>query len=411
MSEFPPLATGSLVNNRYVIDRILGQGGIGRTYRVSDQQKYGDFYTLKEFSPRLSGHKTTGVVKAKELFEREGRILNQLDHPQIPKFHGFFSEDDRLFFVQDYVQGQNYREILSDRGALPEPEVLKFMENILQVLNYIHRSNIIHRDIAPDNIMFNEVSGQPVLIDFGIGKKLAETLVDSQDSLQRSFVGKPGYSAPEQIYTGICSEASDLYALAITVIELLHGERPKDLLHWQKELKNPVSEPLASVLTKMLAHQASDRYPSARAVLTILQQPATTHTSQKTWEEPSTPGQGHGEVPRGTAQATTLSVLPASPSPASPSSTPSRSDSTIPWPIVIPLSLLIMGSGAFWVWQANTTSDQPTDPEIDSQASPMPSTPANPDLPDNPTPPSTPRPTPPSTPRPTPPPITPRNLE
>jgi len=105
MATYDPLTPGTLVNDRYEIEILLGAGGIGRTYRVKDCQKFGDLYTLKEFAPRIASYKTETIVKAKELFEREAKILNQLNHPQIPKFHGYFSEDDRIFLVQDYIQG------------------------------------------------------------------------------------------------------------------------------------------------------------------------------------------------------------------------------------------------------------------------------------------------------------------
>jgi serine/threonine protein kinase len=105
----PPLTTHTVLQNRYRIVRVLGQGGFGRTYLAQDQNRFNEYCVLKEFMPaRGEPHQ---IQKAKELFKREAAVLYQLRHPQIPRFHALFEQEQRLFLVQDYVEGKNYRTL------------------------------------------------------------------------------------------------------------------------------------------------------------------------------------------------------------------------------------------------------------------------------------------------------------
>ncbi len=266
-----------ILRQRYLIDRVLGQGGFARTYLAMDQERFQESCVIKEFF--VSYQDESLIQKAKDLFHRESSILHQIHHPQIPRFWAAFEEEGRLFLVQDYVKGETYRSLLNQRKkegiAFTEAEVLHFLAHILPVLSYLHDRNIVHRDISPDNIMLPPSSESsigeqslPVLIDFGAVKEATSGL-SLVSSMTR--VGKIGYAPPEQLQTGNVQPHSDLYSLAATCLVLLTGREPSSLLNsqtlvWQWEAHASIGEPLATILRKMLSLHPGDRYVSARRI-------------------------------------------------------------------------------------------------------------------------------------------------
>ena len=277
---------GTLVNNRYQIQKLLGQGGFGRTYLATDTERFDELCVLKEFVPSSKTHST--AQRSRELFGREARVLYQINHPQIPKFLAWFEYAGCLFLVQQYIDGKTYSSLLSDRlaqqgQALSEMEIVQWLRDLLPVLAYLHRQNIVHRDISPDNVMLPHGQSKPVLIDFGLVKQTVSQMwalsSDTVGSAQLSFVGKVGYSPSEQMRLGKCYPCSDLYALGVTAIVLLTGREPNWLmdqnsLEWEWHSYVQVSDRLAQTLDKMLAEKPKDRYQSAQEVLAHLPLPA-----------------------------------------------------------------------------------------------------------------------------------------
>lgn len=226
---------GTLVDNRYRIQRVLGQGGFGRTYLVSDRRRFDEFCVLKEFVPNTTAQYL--IQRARELFQREAKILYDLEHPQIPKFLACFEEQERLFLIQEYVDGKTYSELLRDRlsegKTFSEAEVIQWLKNVLPVLDYLHSCKIIHRDISPDNFMLPSLGGKPMLIDLGVVKQVMSevrsgSLRSTANTGYALLVGKVGFSPPEQIDLGQCYPSSDLYALAVSVLVLLTGKQPNE---------------------------------------------------------------------------------------------------------------------------------------------------------------------------------------
>ncbi len=285
----PPISTGTILQSRYRLLNLIGQGGFGRTYLVEDQGRFNELCALKELNPPQGDY---AFGKSKELFQREAQILHQIEHPQIPKFRATFEEDHRLFLVQDFVEGKTYREILDDRKTrgfvFAEKEVVDLMQKILPVLTYLHGKGIIHRDIAPDNIMLRDRDQLPVLIDFGVVKDIATRLQTPETLKQSTTVGKLGYAPIEQMQTGNAYPNSDLYALAVTAIVLLTGREPQELLddntmtwHWQRWCQ--VSPGFAQVISRMLSYTPAQRFPSATDVsgaLANLAQPGQSGVQQ-----------------------------------------------------------------------------------------------------------------------------------
>ncbi|NJR15393.1 MAG: serine/threonine protein kinase [Calothrix sp. CSU_2_0] len=297
ISEIP---AGTLINNRYLINKLLGQGGFGRTYLAFDKHRFGETCVLKEFVPATNQEEI--INKSKELFEREAKVLYQIEHPQIPKFLASVTDNQRLFIVQEYIDGKTYSQILCDRiskkgKAFSENEIKTWLQGILPILEYIHQRKIIHRDISLDNIMLPDNKSQPVLIDFGVVKeKLTQFFStnsnNSHYSLQGSVVGKIGYSPPEQLRLGQCYPSSDLYALGVCAIVLLTGRMPylliDESLNWQWQRYTNVSKALAKILDKMLAEKPSDRFQSANEILLEL---SNQNPSQNPNQNPNQPNQ------------------------------------------------------------------------------------------------------------------------
>jgi len=280
MSNSSPVTPGSTLEKRYRILRELGRGGFGRTYLAEDINRYGEHCVLKEFSPVVHS------PKAAELFDRESSMLYSLQHPQIPRFRELLRTDiggnQALFLVQDYIKGQTYEEILISRQQqgknFSEAEVTQLLFQLLPVLEYIHSKNLIHRDISPDNIIQHDADKLPFLIDFGSVKQIAASALFQSKGQSDTAIGKQGYSPTEQMRQGKVSPASDLYALAVTALVLLTGKKPQKLYDvnsksWDWRTHVSVSQNLGTVLDRMLADRAGDRYQSAKEVREALKDP------------------------------------------------------------------------------------------------------------------------------------------
>jgi serine/threonine protein kinase len=280
--EESELTLGTLINSRYRIQRVLGQGGFGRTYLASDEHCFGDACVLKEFVP---ASRTEYVVqKSRELFEREARVLYQINHPQIPRFLAWLTDRGRLFLVQEYIDGKTYGQLLQERQRRGEPpfseaEIVQWLCDLLPVLEYLHGINILHRDISPENIMLPNGQTHPVLIDFGLVKQTVSQILSAAGgapgSAQASVVGKFGYSPPEQIRMGQCYPCSDLYALGVSAVVLLTGQDLSVLmehtsLEWRWREYADVSDRLVRILDRLLSEKPKDRYQTAREVLSDL---------------------------------------------------------------------------------------------------------------------------------------------
>ncbi|MDJ0674422.1 MAG: serine/threonine-protein kinase [Calothrix sp. MO_167.B42] len=278
---------GQILSNRYVIVRQLGQGGFGRTYLAEDINRFREPCVLKEFSPQVQ---TPYVLqKAEELFQREATVLYKLQHPQIPRFRELFRTNlggkEYLFLVQDYVEGKNYSTLLDHRLAqglkFTESEARQLLKQILPVLEYIHSLGVIHRDISPDNLILRNVDQLPILIDFGGVKQAAAVASQyyqpgaAANTPQATLLGKMGYAPPEQMQTGLVEPYSDLYSLAATVLVLITGKQPPELidkntLTWKWRETVNLSNNLGIILDKMLSPTPNIRYHSAREVLNAL---------------------------------------------------------------------------------------------------------------------------------------------
>jgi serine/threonine protein kinase len=273
-----PIAPDTILQQRYRLMSLIGEGGFGRTYLATDQSRFGEQCAIKELS--VASHSRSRLSKAREFFKQEAALLYQLQHPQIPRFWATFEERDRMFLVQDYVPGRTYESLLQERAekhqTFTEAEVWRFLLQVLPVLGYIHSQGVVHQDISPDNIILRETDLLPVLIDFGVVKQLANRLQGEQTGLAAVHVGKAGYAPMEQINSGYAYPNSDLYSLAVTAVVLLTGRPATDHfnaghINWAWRNWVNVSDGLANVLGKMITYEPTDRYQSAVEVFQALQ--------------------------------------------------------------------------------------------------------------------------------------------
>lgn len=266
------------LRDRYVIKKVLGRGGFGTIYLAEDTDKFNEPVVLKEFTPAAPG--TYAIKKAEEHFEREAKSLNKLQHPQIPKFAGFFRDNQRLFLVQEFVPGKTFSQRVESGKRFNEAEIDQLFEQILPVLNYIHSQGVIHRDISPENIIQRETDGLPVLIDFGTVKDVAIKVANelsgvASSSSEGTIIGKRGYAPDEQMSKGIVSPHSDLYALAATSLYLLTGKSPIDIwdsyhAQWLWKQEVTLSPKLTRAIERMLAQAPAHRFQNVEELQTFL---------------------------------------------------------------------------------------------------------------------------------------------
>jgi serine/threonine protein kinase len=252
---------------------LIGQGGFGRTYLALDEDRLNTRCVIKQFSPQVQG--TKSLEKAVHLFNQEAVRLHELgEHPQIPTLLAYFEQDNYLYLVQQFVEGQSLLQQMRQRGAFDERQIRDVLADVLPVLRFIHRHQVIHRDITPTNILSRQSDDRLVLIDFGVAKQV--TANASAEAGTR--IGTEGYAPMEQFRGGKAYPASDLYSLGATCLHLMTQTRPDNLYdplngcwiwrdYLQREKGVSVSEQLAHILDNMLKDLVGDRYQSADEVM------------------------------------------------------------------------------------------------------------------------------------------------
>lgn len=260
--------TGDIVQERYRIANVLGQGGLGITYAAEDLQT-GDRVALKALSLRRMNE-----WKILELFEREAKVLAQLDHPAIPHYLDYFQIDrqnDRDFYiVQQLVEGRSLAQEIANGWHGTEADIKQIAEQVLDVLIYLHelKPPVVHRDIKPQNLIL-QPNGKIALVDFGA---VQDTYRNTQIG-GSTIVGTYGYMPPEQ-FRGKAVPATDLYALGATILFLLTGRSPADLpeVRFKIDFRGAVdiSPHFANWLDKTIEPAIEDRFSSARQALSAL---------------------------------------------------------------------------------------------------------------------------------------------
>ena len=258
------LKSGATLFKRYLIQDVIGVGGMGSVYRARDMHfpNVVKLVAVKEMvitTPDPLVRKT--IVQN---FEREANILATLNHPVIPRIYDYFSEEDRSYLVLEYIHGKDLEKVISESDSfLTEEQVLTWAIELCDVLAFLHNHKpdpIIFRDMKPSNVMVDH-NGDIKLIDFGIAKTF-------QSGQKGTMIGTEGYSPPEQ-YRGEATPLADLYALGATLHHALSRRDPRmepPFSFAERPLRkiNPaVSVELESIVEKALEYNPEDRFTSA----------------------------------------------------------------------------------------------------------------------------------------------------
>jgi len=260
--------SGEIIAEKYRILDILGQGSSGTTYQAENLHN-GELVAIKVLSL-----KQVTDWKMLELFEREVKILAQLNHPRIPHYLEYFEidrESDRSFYIiQQLAKGKSLAAWVETGWRTDEKGIRKIAIQILDILDYLHHLEppVIHRDIKPQNIIMQE-NGQVFLVDFGaVQNTYYNTFMRGS-----TVVGTYGYMAPEQ-FRGQAVPTTDLYGLGATLLFLLTQRSPSDLptdrLKINFRSRVQISEQFADWLEKILEADVEDRFTSAKEAIKAL---------------------------------------------------------------------------------------------------------------------------------------------
>ena len=257
--------TEKLIGDRYRIVQALGHGGTGTTYEAEDLQ------THRRVAVKALSLRQMKDWKVLELLEREAKVLQNLDHPAIPKYLDYIRADDRenrhFYLVQELVEGDSLADKMAKRWRPKEAQVKAIAFQILEILQYLHglRPPVIHRDIKPENILM-QPDGKVFLIDFGA----VQDVYRNTFTREGSFVGTLGYMPPEQ-FRGKALPATDLYALGATLLFLLTGKSPEEFPYHNLRIdfgdRVKVSPAFSECLRTLLEPAVEDRFQQPEDVL------------------------------------------------------------------------------------------------------------------------------------------------
>ncbi|MGE0133454.1 MAG: serine/threonine protein kinase [Blastocatellales bacterium] len=347
------LAPNTLLQDRYLVMRLLGQGGMGAVYQATDR-KFGNAVALKETF--------YNDLQLRKAFSHEARLLNRLRHAALPVVMDYFAIGERQFLVMQYIPGKDLEQLLTEKksggqGAFQSSQVVRWADQLLDALEYLHSQNppIIHRDIKPQNLKLTP-RGEIILLDFG----LAKGIVTHQSRPSQSIRGyTPNYASLEQIRGTGTDARSDIYSMGATIYHLLTGEMPQDamtriaaILMGQPDPLKPVAElnpevpaAIAAVIEKAMAPHPDQRYLSVATMRQALRSaanetpPVNLHRARTLTDQPLKADAAAAETRLKTGQT----VLPALPPvrngetvlPAPPA--PKPADSSVPDHLIIML--------------------------------------------------------------------------
>ncbi len=274
------LRAGSILNGRYIVGRVLGQGGFGITYLAQDYQTKG-LVAIKEYLPTEFAGRTTGTYAVqvysgdrrenfeygKEQFLAEAKTLAEfIGNDHIVRIYSYFEEYGTAYFAMEYIDGESLDDYISHHGGrLSVERANELLIPVMEALDWVHSKGIVHRDIAPDNIIVTK-DGRAKLIDFG-----AARYSTGEKSKSLDVILKHGFAPKEQyIRRGRQGPFTDVYAMAATYYYAITGKIPPDAIERidEDELIPPttlgvkMSEKAEDALLKGLEVSASERYQS-----------------------------------------------------------------------------------------------------------------------------------------------------
>jgi len=251
---------------RYQIKEELGRGQATVVYRAFDTE------ANREVAVKVLSVEQVPDISQRAHFKRELKIIASLEHPAIVPVYDVGDHNGQPYFVMRYMAGGSLTQLLASKGRLPLEDTAHIIGRICAALNHAHKQNIIHRDIKPDNILF-DLDHNPYISDFGVAKPAASDAAMPSEGR----VGTPGYMSPEQEHQESVDERSDVYSLGVVIYQMLTGRQRSRLETKTSPLKSrPFHQPVPDILSEVpelppevgeiinicLAEDKRDRYVS-----------------------------------------------------------------------------------------------------------------------------------------------------
>ena len=261
------LLPGTTLVNRYLIQDVIGVGGMGSVYRARDLH-FPNVVKLVAVKEMINQARDPFVRQTIiQNFEREADILVTLNHPAIPRIYDYFTHDERSYLVEEFIPGKDLEAILVETdGFLPDEQVIAWAIELSDVLEFLHSHKpepIIFRDMKPSNVMINQFN-HVVLVDFGIAKIF-------KSGQKGTMIGTEGYSPPEQ-YRGDATPQADIYALGATIHHVLTRKDPRlepPFTFHERPISRynaSVNPDLEKIVERCLQYDPADRYETVGAV-------------------------------------------------------------------------------------------------------------------------------------------------
>lgn len=260
---------GKLISGRYLIESLIGSGGMANVYKAYDNM-LGRTVALKVLKAEHRGD-----MEFVRRFEREARAVLTLSHENIVRSYAVGEDGDISYIVLEYVEGSTLKELIKSDGPISPKVAVSITAQVLDALAHAHESGIIHRDVKPQNVIITP-RGKAKLTDFGIARDVAATTRTYAGS--NVVMGSVHYISPEQARGDDVTAASDIYSCAIMLFEMLTGKVPFGgdnsvaiaLKHLQEDITPPVEinpkipRALSDVIVKAASKEISLRYQSAK---------------------------------------------------------------------------------------------------------------------------------------------------
>ena len=248
---------GTIIEEKYEILRQIGKGGMSVVYLAMDTH-LNKQWAVKEIRKKGSGINDEIIVNS---LLAEANLMKGLDHASLPRIVDIIDNQNTIFVVMDYIEGESLDKVLKEYGAQPEELVIGWAKQLCDALSYLHlqKPPIIYRDMKPANIMLKP-EGNIKIIDFGIAREYKE-----QNLADTTVLGTRGYAPPEQ-YSGQTDARSDIFALGMTMHHLLTGIDPRNhesyvpVRQWNPEL----SEGIELIIDKCVEPAAENRYQNCQ---------------------------------------------------------------------------------------------------------------------------------------------------
>ena len=276
MSVFGVFEPGDELGQRYRIEQLLGQGGMGRVYKAYDKELE-RAVAIKVLQPEL-----VSDPNALQRFKQELLLASRISHKNILRIHDLGEADGVKFISMAFVEGEDLHHLLRAHGRLPVDRAVRIAEQLCEALDAAHAEGVVHRDLKPQNVLMGK-NDQVSVVDFGLAKSLEASAAGMTRTGQ--YLGTPRYMAPEQVEAKPVDSRTDLYALGLILFEMLTGEEPfkgdstlqimyrrvKEKPPNPKELNPEIPDYLARIILRCMERDPAKRYQNAKDILADLQ--------------------------------------------------------------------------------------------------------------------------------------------